>query len=194
MSGAITNKEHILSDDLVILSTSDLQGNIVSFNGGFRDASGYSSSELKGKSHSLLRHPDMPREAFADLWQTISEGRPWFGIVKNKRKNGDHYWVQSNVAPIKQNGQITGYTSVRYPATREQISFAERLYADVNAGRVKLPSTKRISGHTTEKIAVALVAVFEAIPLLLTTFGYNLSYEVLVISTLVSLVALGYFT
>lgn len=194
MAEHVTQQEYRLPEDLVILSTSDLQGNIVDFNGGFRDASGYSSAELKGKPHSILRHPDMPKTAFQDLWNTVSDGRPWFGIVKNRRKNGDHYWVQSNVAPITQNGQITGYTSVRYPATREQVAYAEQLYADVNAGRAHLTPTRQVSGHATEKMAVLLVALFEAIPLLLMSFGYDLSFAVLAVSTLVSLVALGYFT
>lgn len=82
----VTQNEYSLPDDVIILSTSDLQGNITSFNQGFVDASGYSKEEVMGKPHSMLRHPDMPAEAFKDLWNTISDGRPWFGIVKNKRK------------------------------------------------------------------------------------------------------------
>ena len=77
-------QEYILPDDIVILSRSDLQGNIVDYNEGFRDASGYSDEELKGKPHRLLRHPDMPKEAFADLWQTIKSQFTWSGLVKNK--------------------------------------------------------------------------------------------------------------
>ncbi|UCG19149.1 MAG: PAS domain-containing protein [Thiotrichales bacterium] len=92
----VTNKEYLLPDNTVILSTADLQGNIVTYNQGFKDASGYSDEELQGKPHNILRHPDMPKEAFKDFWDTIQAGRPWVGMVKNKRKNGDHYWVIAN--------------------------------------------------------------------------------------------------
>ncbi|MBE0493510.1 MAG: PAS domain S-box protein [Thiomicrospira sp.] len=134
-------QEFQLSPDMVILSTSDLKGNIVDYNEGFREASGYSDKELVGKPHNILRHEDMPKEAFKDFWQTIQAGRPWFGMVKNKRKNGDYYWVAANASPIIENGQITGYLSVRYPATQEQKQFAQRLYADVKAGHKSFPWT-----------------------------------------------------
>jgi methyl-accepting chemotaxis protein len=138
----VTQKEYTLPADLVILSTSDLQGNIIDYNIGFRDASGYSDTELAGKPHSLLRHPDMPKAAFKDFWTTIQAGLPWYGIVKNKRKDGDHYWVQANAAPIIEQGKITGFLSVRYPATREQIAQAERSYAAINKGQMVMPLTQ----------------------------------------------------
>ncbi|MBD3767075.1 MAG: PAS domain-containing protein, partial [Gammaproteobacteria bacterium] len=114
-------------------------------NKGFVEASGYSESELLGKPHNILRHPDMPKEAFKDLWDTIQAGRPWFGLVKNLRKDGRHYWVAANASPIYTNGQITGYVSVRYPATTEQKALAERLYADIRAGQSKMPWTPKPS-------------------------------------------------
>jgi methyl-accepting chemotaxis protein len=112
--------EYLLPSHTVIVSTSDLQGNIVSFNKAFLEASGYNADDVIGKPHSILRHPDMPKDAFKDLWDTIIDGRPWFGLVKNLRKNGEHYWVAANACPIYTNGHITGYVSVRYPATKEQ--------------------------------------------------------------------------
>ena len=140
----VTPQEFSLPSDLVILSTSDLQGNIIDYNTGFRDSSGYTDEELKGKSHKLLRHPDVPDALFQDYWETIRNGRPWCGIIKNKRKNGDFYWVQSAVAPIIKNGYTTGFLSIRYPATHEQVAFAERLYADVRAGKPYIPCSKKI--------------------------------------------------
>lgn len=137
------SQEFILSPDTVILSTANLQGDIVSFNKGFLEASGYTESELLGKPHSILRHPDMPKDAFKDFWQTIEDGRPWFGLVKNLRKDGKHYWVAANASPIVDNGQITGYVSVRYPATAEQKAFAERLYADMRTGKAKMRWTTK---------------------------------------------------
>ncbi|WP_127471571.1 methyl-accepting chemotaxis protein [Thiomicrorhabdus aquaedulcis] len=135
-------KEYELPKDLVILSTADLQGNIVDFNEGFRLSSGYSRAELLGKPHNLLRHSDMPKEAFKDFWHTIQAGKPWYGVVKNKRKNGDYYWVAANASPVIKAGKVTGYLSVRYPATLAQKQSASVLYAKVKAGDVKFPYTQ----------------------------------------------------
>ncbi|SFR53862.1 PAS domain-containing methyl-accepting chemotaxis protein [Thiomicrospira sp. ALE5] len=139
----MAGQEFILPKDLVILSTSDLHGNIIDYNEGFKEASGYSDSELINQPHNLLRHPDMPKEAFKDFWDTIQAGLPWQGIVKNKRKNGDYYWVSANAAPVFKDGKITSYLSVRYPATDEQKQFASQLYADIKAGKVGFPWTPR---------------------------------------------------
>lgn len=141
------HQEYRLSEDVVILSTSDLHGNIVEFNEGFQVASGYCRDELIGKPHNILRHPDMPKEAFKDFWQTIQAGRPWYGIVKNQRKNGQHYWVAANASPIMEQGKITGFLSVRYPATRQQVAEAQKLYADVKAGRTQFPWTRFDNGR-----------------------------------------------
>lgn len=135
--------EYLLPSDAVILSTADLQGNIVTFNNTFLEASGYTEAEIAGKPHSILRHPDMPKEAFQDFWQTIQAGRPWFGLVKNKRKNGDYYWVAANASPIFTDGNITGYVSVRYPATAEQKAAGESLYAQIRNHSAKMPWTKK---------------------------------------------------
>ncbi len=134
--------QYPLAENLVILSTADLYGNIVDYNQGFKEASGYTDLELMGKPHSLLRHPDMPKAAFEDFWRTLKAGKPWMGLVKNKRKDGRYYWVMANASPIIENGKITGYLSVRYPATPQQIQTAETLYADVRAGKVNFPQTK----------------------------------------------------
>lgn len=136
------NQEYLLADDVIILSTADLQGNIVDFNQGFVEASGYTAEELKGKPHNMLRHPDMPKEAFQDFWQTIQAGKPWHGMVKNKRKDGDYYWVAANASPILEKGKITGYVSVRYPASVAQKQQAEALYAQIRSGQKAMPWTK----------------------------------------------------
>ena len=78
--------------------------------------SGYSSAELLGQPHNIVRHPDMPPEAFRDLWATIQAKAPWTGLVKNRRKNGDHYWVRANATPMLDGDTITGYLSVRHHA------------------------------------------------------------------------------
>ncbi|QKI88285.1 methyl-accepting chemotaxis protein [Thiomicrorhabdus xiamenensis] len=159
-----SGNEYFLADDLVILSTSDLVGNIVDYNEGFREASGYSDVELTGKPHNILRHPDMPKEAFVDFWKTLQAGRPWQGLVKNKRKNGDYYWVMANATPIMEGGKITGYLSVRYPATDQQKQYATKLYADIKAGKASFPWTKqepKAKQFTLPfiSLAVALIAI-----------------------------------
>lgn len=189
----ITQKEYHLTDDTVILSTSDLQGNIVDYNKGFLEASGYTDAEIKGKPHSLLRHPDMPKEAFQDFWYTIQAGRPWFGIVKNRRKNGDHYWVAANASPIIENGQITGYLSVRYPASREQIAQATTLYAGVKNGSQKMPMTVVAKHHAN--IALAGVAMLAALAPSLLFMTDLPGLEPLVVATgVVSSAVIAYLT
>src|SRR5690606_34696826 len=89
---------------------------------------------LLGKRHKLIRHPDMPPAAFQDLWDTLHDGKPWTGVVKNRRKDGGFYWVLANVTPIVENDEITGYASVRIRPSREQIEEAEALYESMNEG------------------------------------------------------------
>jgi PAS domain S-box-containing protein len=145
MSTEKKSSEYSLSPGVVILSTSDLKGEIIEYNEAFKEASGYSDDEIKGQSHNLIRHPDMPKEAFKDLWQTVQAGYPWFGIVKNKRKNGQYYWVAANVSPIKQAGEVTGYVSVRFMASDPQKQKAQRLYQQVKQGRLSFPYTRLAS-------------------------------------------------
>lgn len=164
-------QEYKLSEDVVILSTSDLHGNIVEFNEGFQIASGYGREELLGKPHNILRHPDMPKEAFKDFWQTIQAGRPWYGIVKNQRKDGRYYWVAANASPIIEQGKITGYLSVRYPATRQQIAEAQKLYADVKAGRAQFPWTRR---HNGRPLTAAIATLAALVPMALLQFNLEL--------------------
>lgn len=121
----VTDVEHILTDSDSIVSNTDLKGVITYVNDTFIRISGYSREELIGVPHNVVRHPDMPPEAFADLWRSMKAGRPWTGIVKNRCKNGDYYWVSANAAPIYENDQIVGYMSVRSKADREQVKAAE---------------------------------------------------------------------
>ncbi len=127
----ISQREFELADDTIIVSTTDLQGRITHCNRAFEAASGYSYDELIGQPHSIVRHPDMPPEGFADLWATIGRGRPWTGVVKNRRKNGDHYWVQANVTPIMEGRKPKAYMSVRFKPSRAAVAGAEALYARI---------------------------------------------------------------
>lgn len=124
----VTDVEYEVSDTKTIISTTDLQGNITYANPYFVEASGFSEQELLGAPQNILRHPDMPRAAFADLWASIKSGLPWTAMVKNRRKNGDYYWVLANVSPVMENGACVGYMSVRIKPTRDQIATANALY------------------------------------------------------------------
>jgi aerotaxis receptor len=130
----VTGNENDYPREMHIVSTTDLKGITTSANPDFKTISGFPDEELLGKNHNVVRHPDMPPAAFADLWQTIKQGKPWMGIVKNRCKNGDHYWVDAYVTPIYENGQVTGYQSVRSKPKAEHVANADKLYQAINKG------------------------------------------------------------
>lgn len=125
----ITDEEYVLSERDVIITRTDVSGRIVYANEAFLRISGYPRGEVIGEHQNLVRHPDMPVEAFRDLWATIGADRPWTGVVKNRRKSGGFYWVLANVTPVVEHGQKVGYMSVRTKPSKEQIAKATRLYA-----------------------------------------------------------------
>jgi len=127
----VTQREYVLSEETVLISRSDLKGNVTYANPTFVEVSGYSRDELIGAPHNLLRHPDMPEAAYADFWKTIQAGETWQGVVKNRRKNGDHYWVHATVAPLRDGERIVGYTSVRRKAAGQAVALAEKIYAEI---------------------------------------------------------------
>ena len=132
-NGTITQKEFALPPDKTLVSVTDIKGRIVYANKAFIAASGFLESELLGQAHNIVRHPDMPPEAFRDMWTTLSSGRPWNGLVKNRRKNGDHYWVRANATPVRRDGQLVGFLSVRTVPAREDVAAAERLYEQLRS-------------------------------------------------------------
>lgn len=136
-SSWVTQNEYPLDADTTLMSTTDLHSYMTHTNDTFVQVSGYSLQELLGQPHNMVRHPDMPKAAFADMWYTLQQGEPWSGIVKNRRKNGDHYWVRANAVPMVRNGQMTGYMSIRTRATAEEVAAVEPLYKALNEGRCK---------------------------------------------------------
>jgi aerotaxis receptor len=134
-TGSVTNKEIILEEGVQIVSATDLKSRITHCNEDFIRYSGYEEAELIGAPHNILRHPDMPQAAFAELWRRLQAGQSWMGIVKNRTKSGDHYWVSAYVTPLLENGEIVGYESVRSKPSREEIARAEKLYRRLNAGK-----------------------------------------------------------
>lgn len=134
----VTQVERDYPENERLISETDLKGFITSANASFCAVAGYSHEELIGKRHNIVRHPDVPREVFADFWRTIRAGARWTGVIKNRCSNGDHYWVRAFVSPIVRDGKTVGYRSVRVKPTRQEIAEAERLYEKVRAGEVKL--------------------------------------------------------
>lgn len=124
----VTGREYKLKPNDFLISRTDKTGRITYANHSFIEVSGYSREELLGQPHNILRHPDMPSAAFADLWEIIKSGETWVGLVKNRRKNGDHYWVNAHVAPILEDGQIQGYVSMRTKASEEVIEATDDVY------------------------------------------------------------------
>jgi len=143
----------------MLVSTTDLKGRITHCNANFIEISGFTREELFGQPHNLIRHPDMPEEAFRDLWATVSSGQPWTGTVKNRRKDGDHYWVLANATPLLVDGRVTGYLSVRTEASRTQIDAAEVLYARMQQeARAGLQSIRIEAGHVVPLNLLARLA------------------------------------
>ncbi|KRD54773.1 chemotaxis protein [Acidovorax sp. Root275] len=129
----VSTQEYAFPKGQTLVSTTDLKGRILYCNPMFIEVSGYEKQELLGQPHNMIRHPDMPEEAFRDMWETIASGNPWSAPVKNRRKDGSFYWVMANVTPLMQGDQPTGFMSVRTEATREQVQAAEQLYRQMQA-------------------------------------------------------------
>lgn len=125
----VTKNAYPFPSGSTLVSVTDLKGRITYCNAAFTQVSGFQNSELIGQPHNIVRHPDMPEEAFRDMWATIQAGFPWTGMVKNRRKNGDYYWVQANATPMLEGDRITGFLSVRTEPGKEAISIAEQLYS-----------------------------------------------------------------
>ena len=118
-------------DGKLIVSRTDLEGNITHVNDAFVEISGYDIDELIGKPHYILRHPDMPKAAYKDLWDTAESGQKWHGYVKNLCKDGSHYWVYATVVPNIRRGKTVGFTSVRRKPSRSKIAAAVAQYAQM---------------------------------------------------------------
>ncbi|SDI71691.1 methyl-accepting chemotaxis sensory transducer with Pas/Pac sensor [Pseudomonas panipatensis] len=131
----VTQQERTFPADERLISTTDLTSKITYCNDAFVAISGFTREELLGQPHNLVRHPDMPPAVFAHMWETLKQGKPWMGLVKNRAKNGDFYWVSAYVTPIYEDGRMIGFESVRSLPTREQVKRAEALYARLRAGK-----------------------------------------------------------
>ncbi|MFN7156229.1 MAG: methyl-accepting chemotaxis protein [Acidovorax sp.] len=129
----VTQQNFDFPGDELLVSTTNTKGEISHCNPAFVRVSGYTYDELIGQPHNIIRHPDMPAEAYKDMWRTIGRGEPWTGLVKNRRKNGDHYWVRANVTPILEGGKPRAYMSVRTKPSAAEAASAEALYAQMRS-------------------------------------------------------------
>ncbi|MBE0461883.1 MAG: methyl-accepting chemotaxis protein [Halomonadaceae bacterium] len=190
----ISQREVELKENDFLVSRTDLKGRITYTNPAFIEISGYTHDELIGAPHNLVRHPDMPPAAFENFWQTVQGGDTWRGLVKNRCKNGDHYWVDASVTPIIEDEQVVGYASVRVQASREAIKRAEQAYAEIREGRNKHlyldkgrlrqrgvgQWLKRIQLNTIRAKLVGMIVVAAALLLIsggLGLYGLNASSE-----------------
>ena len=156
-----TNREYDLTDTDLIVSKTDLKGVITYVNDDFIRIGGFSRAELIGKPHNILRHPDMPKAAFEDLWKTLKLGNSWTGIVKNKTKNGGAYWVRANIMPLFEQGKIVAYLSVRNKPSAAEIAAASKLYQEMQAGRSR---ARLDAGEVIEpNLSKAIVRIFSNI-------------------------------
>ncbi|TNF60070.1 MAG: PAS domain-containing methyl-accepting chemotaxis protein [Burkholderiales bacterium] len=133
----VSQREYPIRDGVTLMSATDVQSHLTYANAAFIEVSGFDKSELIGQPHNLVRHPDMPPEAFADMWQTLKAGKSWTALVKNRRKNGDHYWVRANATPIRRQGATVGYLSVRTKPSAQEVAACEKLYAGFRSGQNK---------------------------------------------------------
>ncbi|MDO8399333.1 MAG: methyl-accepting chemotaxis protein [Bradyrhizobium sp.] len=154
----VTSVEYPITDATLIVSRTDTKGRLSYFNEEFVLASGFTEAELMGQPHNIIRHPDMPPAAFQNLWDTLQAGKPWVGAVKNRRKNGDFYWVLATASPILENGQITGYTSIRTKLPAEQRQEAEHVYALLRANKAQ--GYRIDAGIIRRRSALDFLAVF----------------------------------
>ncbi|WP_372994490.1 methyl-accepting chemotaxis protein [Marinobacter sp.] len=140
----VTDREKTFLPSQKLISATDLKGKIRHCNQAFVEVSGFSREELIGQPHNIVRHPDMPPEAYENMWSYLKAGKPWMGLVKNRCKNGDFYWVSAYVTPVTENGQIVGYESVRSCPERSDVERAEKLYATMRAGKSSTKVLQRV--------------------------------------------------
>jgi len=159
----VTQNEATFPNHKRLISSTDLKGAITHANQDFIDLSGFSSDELLHKNHNVVRHPDMPPAAFKLLWDCLKAGKQWKGIVKNRCKNGDHYWVDAFVTPVKENGQVVAYESVRNKPKKEDVNRAQQSYRSINNGKPALPKSARLGAlpwGLISNLGLGVMAVF----------------------------------
>ncbi|NLQ18564.1 PAS domain-containing protein [Marinomonas sp. M1K-6] len=168
----VSNSERTFSEGVKLISVTDLKGNILDCNSAFVDVSGYRKEELIGQPHNLVRHPDMPPAAFEVMWTQLRAGLPWMGLVKNRCKNGDFYWVDAYVMPITENGKTVGYESVRVCPSRKDVTRAEALYRRINKNKSVFTAS---TVFNIENAMLFFAGILVGLTLLFFSFEYAVS-------------------
>ncbi len=169
----VTNNEIKMKEGSILVSKTDLKGVITYCNQDFIEISGFNHDDLIGNSHNMVRHPDMPPEAFKSLWSDLKNEKPWTAAIKNRTKQGDFYWVQANVTPIYRNGSVVEYMSVRTKPTEQEIKEAEKLYKQINSGQATLEHTgvaalvDKLKSTSSVALQYVGVAVFSLVLLII---------------------------
>jgi len=185
-NGSVTGNEVTVKDDDELVSATDSKGRITFCNETFTRIARFEAEELLGKAHNIVRHPDMPPAAFQMLWDRLKQGKPWMGIVKNRCKNGDHYWVDAYVTPLKDGGVISGYESVRVKADPAFIARAEKTYQRINQGKPPIPPTQLYWNKFSGMFWCSLL-IFPVI-LASTVFFTDLSIETIISAVVLAVV------
>ena len=159
----VTGHEYAFAPEATLLSVTEPGSHITYANAAFIEVSGFAPQDILGQPHNLVRHPDMPREAFADLWATLKAGKSWTALVKNRRAGGDHYWVRANVTPVVRGGTLAGYMSVRTQPAREEVQAAEQLYQSFREG--KAGSRRFLHGLIVRTGPMACASLPQTMPL-----------------------------
>ncbi|MCK7460246.1 methyl-accepting chemotaxis protein [Idiomarina aminovorans] len=188
-NGPVTGKEYRFPDHYRLISSTDLKGVIKHCNADFVNVSGYTRNELIDSPHNLLRHPDMPAGVFEQMWKTIKRGKPWMGLIKNRCKNGDHYWVSAYVTPIMENSKPVGFESVRVATSDERKQRAQTVYDRLNSGKHALPLGKRLWSGCKDLMPVVVPGVIGSAVIAL--LGQPLPALISLVATAVSTLAYG---
>ncbi|TDO98270.1 methyl-accepting chemotaxis protein [Marinomonas balearica] len=151
----VTNRENDFSNDMVLVSSTDVKGRITFVNDAFCKVAGYEREELMGAPHNVIRHPDVPPAVFADMWANLKQGNSWMGLVKNRCHNGDHYWVSAHVSPLLDNGKVIGYESVRRKATADEKKHAQTVYDRVNSGKSVAPLMTKLNSTLVQQLWIS---------------------------------------
>jgi len=156
---SIIDEEVFFAEDAELISTTDLRGVITYANNSFCEVAGYTYEEIHHKNHNIVRHPDMPKSAFTDLWAHLKTGQHWRGAVKNRCKDGRYYWVDAFVTPIYENNELVGYQSVRQKLDNDIRKRAEKLYKKLNEGK-PIENFSLLKKQNTRLILTFLMSFF----------------------------------
>jgi aerotaxis receptor len=179
----VTNNERAFPANQKLISATDLKGKILHCNDAFEEVSGFTRDELIGQPHNIVRHPDMPPEAYENMWSHLKSGRPWMGLVKNRCKNGDFYWVSAYITPVTENGDVVGYESVRSCPARADVDRAARLYEKIRNGRTGVSLFKKVPASAFFLLFASIVAAG------LFAIGQTLFAEILFVAGLIAYIA-----